>query len=309
MFRIGHFLLAVAIFVLVIITTLTLTALTLHKQAQADAGQVSAFDYLEVDIDILNNSDMEITETHKYSFITGTFHYGYRWIPLDAVESIDSVEVGEDGQLYTQDPAVQRWIKDYQTMDESPPENYYAYCTWIEGDKLWIGWWYPETTGGSRVFELRYTVRGGLQFHEDGDQLYWVAIFSDRDKAIGRTKVTVHLPEPVSPAQLIVDSYGIEAQTNTVDERTIEFTTGSVPYNAELIIRVIIPHGVINALPPDMQKPRGIGGWIVDKVSAFGIINLCLGGLGTALILGGTYWIVIIRPRRTVVRNGPGYRD
>ena len=78
----------------------------LCQYAQAAEMQVTSFDSFYVDIDILSNSDMEITETQKYSFLEGTFHYGYRWIPLDEVDSIDRVQVYEDGRPYVRNPAV-----------------------------------------------------------------------------------------------------------------------------------------------------------------------------------------------------------
>ncbi|HEY33206.1 MAG TPA: hypothetical protein G4O10_08905 [Dehalococcoidia bacterium] len=114
--------------------------LSLCLQAQAAEEQVTSFDSLQVDINILANSDMEITETQKYSFLSGTFHYGYRWLPLDGIDSIDGIQVYEDGSPYVRDSAVRRWIDNYKNTGESPAGNYYAYYSWIEDNKLWIGW-------------------------------------------------------------------------------------------------------------------------------------------------------------------------
>jgi hypothetical protein len=278
---------------------IAIPVLTLCQQAQATAEQNVLFDSLLVDINVLSNSDIEITETQKYSFLSGNFHYGYRWIPLDAVDSIDEIQVYEDGHPYIMDPTVRQWIDDYQNAGEFPDENYCAYCTWTEGDNLWIGWWYPATKGGSRVFEIKYTVHGGLWLHEDGYQLYWQAIFSDRDIAIGSTKVTVHLPEPVSSTQLFIDSYGMEAHSNIVDDRTIEFTTGPLPDNTGLSIRVIFPHDIINTLPFDVGKTRGVGDWLVSVWA----------GLGAAFVLGGVLSLVVIRRRHPNPFGGPGYQD
>jgi hypothetical protein len=169
----------------VVLFLLTIATLPFYKYTQAAEIQSASFDSIHVNIDILSNSDMKITETQKYSFLEGTFHYGYRWIPLDEVGSIDRVQVYEDGRPYVRNPAVRRWIDNYKQTGESPAGDYYAYYTWIEDNKLWIGWWYPETKGGSRTFDIRYVVHGGLWLHDDGDQLYWRAIFGGRDEAIG----------------------------------------------------------------------------------------------------------------------------
>ncbi|UCB42241.1 MAG: DUF2207 domain-containing protein [Dehalococcoidales bacterium] len=283
--------------------------LALCLQVQAAEEEITSFDSLHIDINILSNSDMEITETQKYSFLSGTFHYGYRWIPLDGVDSIDGVQVYEDGSPYLRNPAVKQWIDNYQKTGESPAGNYYAYHTWTEDNNLWIGWWYPETTGGSRVFEVTYVVHGGLRFFDDGDQLNWMAIFGDRDTAIGQATVTVHLPEPVSSTQLFIDSHGVAAEISIIDDRTIEFTTGSVPDNEELGIRVVLPKGIVDTTPFALREPEGVGEWITQTIEtarqwieynplAMRVINWCLIGLGITLILGGSFWLLAIQRRR-----------
>ena len=108
--------------------------LLLCPQAQAATEQASSFDSLQVDINILSNSDMEITETQKYSFFDGVFRYGYRWILLDGVDSIDEIQVYEDGIPYVLEPAVRRWIEDCEKTGKAVSGNYSTYYTWTEGD-------------------------------------------------------------------------------------------------------------------------------------------------------------------------------
>jgi len=282
--------------------------LGLGRQTLAADEQETLFDFLTVDINILANSDMEITETQKYSFFGGTFYYGYRWIPLDEVESIDKIEVYEDGRPYPRDPVVRRWIDTYRKTGELPTDSTYAYCTWTEGDRLWIGWWYPETTGGSRTFVVKYVVHGGLRIDDRGDQLYWKAVFGDRDMPINSAVVTVHLPEPVSSTQLGINSYGVPAQSTIIDDSTIEFTAGPVPGNGELSIRVIFPHGIV-AAPSSSQGAGGIIQWVDETAekatqwldqnpTVMSIINWCLAGMGAAFIIGGGLWFLAIRRSR-----------
>jgi len=149
-----------------------------------------------------------------------------------------------------------------------------------------------------------------LRFLDDGDQLYWKAIFGDRDTTIGKATVTVHLPEPVSSTQLFVDSYGVAAQSRVIDDKTIEFTTGPVPNNGDLSIRVILPQGIVDTTPFALRKPEGVGEWITHAVEttrqwiednplAMRIINWYLIGVGVALILGGISWLLTIQRKRT----------
>ena len=113
----------------IILFLIAIFVLPCYQHTRAAEMQVTTFDFLYVDIDILSNSDMEITETQKHSFLEGTFHYGCRWIPLDEVDSIDDVQVYEDGRPYLRDPAVRRWIENYKQSGESPAGDYYAYYT------------------------------------------------------------------------------------------------------------------------------------------------------------------------------------
>jgi len=184
----------------------------------ASIEQEAYLDFLDVDITVLSNSDMRITETQKYVFRSGTFRYGYRWIPLEKVDSIDSIAVYEDGRAY-----VRRRSSEGTNTDDS-----HTFTTWTEGNRLWIGWWYPETTGGSRTFEVVYVVHGGLRLYEEGDQLYWQAVFRDRDGPVGSARVTVRLPEDVPLALLTIDSYGATAESSLIDNRTIQFTASSI---------------------------------------------------------------------------------
>ncbi|HEY40894.1 MAG TPA: DUF2207 domain-containing protein [Dehalococcoidia bacterium] len=293
----------------IILFLIVFSVLPSYQHTRAAETQVASFDSLHVDINILSNSDMEVIETQKYSFLEGTFYYGYRWIPLDEIESIDEIQVYEDGRPYIRNPAVKRWIDNYKQTGEAVAGDYYAYYTWIEDDKLWIGWWYPETKGGSRVFEISYVVHGGLWFHDDGDQLYWTAIFGDRGKTIGKATITVRFPEPMVD-QLTIYCQGAETQSSIIDDRTIEFTTtGQVPANTALDIRIVFPHGIIAAPPVFPQEPQGIGEWIVqtvgearlwieDNPATMAVINWCLFGIGAAFLFGGAFWLFTVQRQR-----------
>src|SRR5947207_2373759 len=76
----------------------------------ANAPGRHSFEFVHVDINILPNSDLEITETGKVVFTGGNFHYLYRWIPTDQLDAIDAVEVCEECHSYPADPAVKGWI-------------------------------------------------------------------------------------------------------------------------------------------------------------------------------------------------------
>jgi hypothetical protein len=78
----------------------------------ADDTRSYYYDYINVDINVLQNGNMEITEIQKLDYKSGDFHYAYRWIPADRVEDITDVSVSEQGPDYQPNSSVEDWIKE-----------------------------------------------------------------------------------------------------------------------------------------------------------------------------------------------------
>ncbi|MBM4451381.1 MAG: DUF2207 domain-containing protein [Chloroflexi bacterium] len=257
---------------------------------------------IDVDINILPNSDMDITETIKIVYTSGTFHYADRWIPMDRVESITGVEVWEGEREYGFNPKVRRWIAERKESGKALGGDSYAYATWVDGGKFWIGWWYPATSGGSRTFTIKYTVRGGLRIGEKDDQLYWKAVFKDHDVPIGRSRTTIHLPEGVYTEPLKAFSYGTAAERSMVDDRTIQFVTGVIPSHQELEVQVFFPHGIVSGTVPvwqaDLERHEAYNAGVKPKV------NLALVLLGVIVLIAGGLWLWnVFRGRVRVPRS------
>ena len=258
--------------------------------AAAADDRVYHYESINVDIQILKNSDIQVTEIQTFVFTSGDFHYAFRWIPTDRLESIDNVEVWEGARQYQLNPLVREWIDIRKETGESPGGDNYAYATWKEKGKFWIGWWFPETVNSSRTIELRYTVHGALRINSPADELYWKAIFSDRDSYVASSKVTVHLPEPVPPQQLVVYSRGVPTIKQAADDQTVEFFTGKIPVDEELEIEIYFPHGIVSGVPQAWQTKLEKKEKYNNEVKP--IINLVLtlfGLIGVPIL--GALWI------------------
>ena len=144
------------------------------------------WDFINVDIDVQGNGDMLVTETQKYVFTASHTNERYRYIPLDKVDSIDSIEVSEEGQVLTA-------------------------TTGTKNNQLWIKWNHALNASESHTFVLKYRIIGGLHIKDDGDQVYWKAIFKDRDAPIQNSKVIVHLPASLVGQILNMESYSVPA--------------------------------------------------------------------------------------------------
>src|SRR4030043_636927 len=94
-----------------VITVLAALGLSLSNfQALAAADRLYHYESIDADIKILENSDLQISETQAFVFTSGDFHYGFRWIPTDRLESIDNVEVWEGERQYPFNPLVKEGI-------------------------------------------------------------------------------------------------------------------------------------------------------------------------------------------------------
>lgn len=113
-----------------------------------------------------------------------------------------------------------------------------------------ITWYYPYTSNDTRTFTIAYTVKSGLRLYDGGDQLWWKAVFADRDSVVQSSRVTVHLPPGISPHQLRVAAYGASADYEIVDGTTLVFAARNMAPNRELEVRVQFPHGIVGGQVP-----------------------------------------------------------
>ena len=284
------------LFLVIVLTALGL--LLCGFGAVAAANRVYHYESINADISILANSDIQISETQTFVFTSGDFHYGFRWIPTDRLESIGNVEVWEGDRQYLPNPSVKEWIDVREKTGKSPGGETYAYATWTEKGKFWIGWWFPETVNKSRTIELRYTVHGGLRINSPADQLYWKAIFGDRETYVGSSKVIVHLPQAVPSQQISIFSYGVPATKRIVGDQTIELLTHRIPADQELEIRVYFPHGIVSGVPSAWQTKLEQRETYNARVKPVVNLSLTLFGLVVVPLLG-TLWI-----RRAFSRKG-----
>lgn len=212
-----------------LLTLLGVAFLAAHAASAQESPPVY-WEFINVDIDVQGNGDLLVTETQKYVFTGPHTNQRQRWIPLDKVDTITGVQVFEAGELL---PAT----------------------TGLKDNQLWIRWSHPLNPPESHTFVLKYRVTGGLHIHDDGDQVYWKALFKDRAATIQSGKVTVRLPASLAGRILDMKSFGVPADARRVDARTVEFVSrGPLPPGQELEVQVTFPHGVLNVGMPAWQQ-------------------------------------------------------
>ena len=194
---------------------------------------------LNVLIDIKQNGDLLVQETHVYAFRGQVSPERFRYIDMEKVDQIDRVSVSMEGR-------------------ELPVE------TERDGSRFVIRWGHrPIDPPENLTFVLRYRVRGAIDMDQDSDldSVTWEALFGKRRRGavIERAVVTVRLPGGLPPQSRKQESFGVAADSRWLDARTVEFIPReSVPGNQNFIVQLSFPHGLVDVPGPNWRQGFGV---------------------------------------------------
>jgi len=235
-----------------------------------------------VDANIVVHEDgtFDVEEVLEVFFIGGPFTYGYRDIPADLVGDITDLHLWDEAGTYTHARA---------RSDHTFTLNW-------DRKVLHLHWYFSPVEDVARTFHLTYRVHGGLRAYPDGDQLWWKAVFPDRDGYVIVSTVTVTVPGPVQ----VYKAYFVPAKIDLPNGRTVRFRAEyPIPPGVPFEVRVQWPHGIIPITPEPWQaqadaeahRTEWLSAWhihwlpIVEVGLVFGSIGLGVAGLLTLLLL------------------------
>ncbi len=219
---------------------LVLLALLITSFGLPVAAQSKSVVWERIDVNITVNPDGTFTVEEKLQirFVGGPFQFGFRRISADRLVAIDNVTVFDEKGAYR--PVEGR-------VESGPPRSFSVYKS---GGDYYIRWFFSPLSDTTRTFRISYRVHGGLRAYEAGDQLWWQAVFPDRDGPVHESVVTVKVPGPVTA----YDAYFVPADVEKIDEYTIRFRAKTqVPPGTAFEVRVQWPHGVIPVTPAPWQ--------------------------------------------------------
>lgn len=152
------------------------------------------WDRYDVDIEVLENGDLRVTETQTITFTSGVFREGYAEISKYNTDRITDITVSENGEAYT----------GYSTScclddQEFAIEHYDDYVA--------VVWNMGRTQDETRTFELAYTVEGTIRRYAEGNEFQWNAIQPGmRDFRIEAATITIRMPPgvPLSYADYLI---------------------------------------------------------------------------------------------------------
>ena len=254
-----------------------LVALFFLAAAPAHGAEKRArWERIDVTITVHEDGTFTVEEVMQVRFQGGSFSFGYRDIDKNRLEAIDDIRVWDEEGEYVQDESF---------ADRTFHVNETAHV-------VSITWYFPPVEDATRTFHLRYRVHGGLRAYPGGDQLWWKAVFPERESSVAQSTVTVIAPAAVT----VYDSYFVPAEARLLDERTVQFRTlKPVPPQTSFEVRVQWPHGVIPATPAPWQAQADAEAEriiqrerrrpILTLAFIFGSIGLALIGLLTLFLL------------------------
>jgi uncharacterized membrane protein len=267
-----------------LLAAVMLSALVGASSLPAQAAEKSlVWERFDVDIQVNSDGTFDVTEHQAIRFIDGTFTFGYRDIPKRNFSYLSDWSVTDAaGNVYT------------QAMGGALP---FTFVVDDSGGSYTIRWYFPETNQ-AQTYTLRYRVHDGLRYYADGDQLWWKAVYADRQFPVLESRVRVLVPSPATIDQWAAYINEEDARDSVVaellgDGRTIVFDTlRTLRAGEELEVRVQFTAGVLAGAAPSWQSAADARAAQLESEQAFRnrwgpVATVLLGVLTLVMLLGG----------------------
>ncbi len=205
------------------------------------------YQLIEVNIQINEDSTFDVAEKQSYR-LDGDFGYFIREIELKDLDHLSNIEV-LDGD------GVKLGKGEYEVS--------------YDGNREVVKWNFPRRVFNNEIksWIVKYKVHGGLNLGEARDELYWNAIFPDREVEVKKAEVTVLLPQEIKQddicASLFIGDAGSKLLNQTqevLNGQTVKFWGSDIKPGEYLTIAVGWPSGLIRR--PFLYRNQIIN-WIV----------------------------------------------
>jgi uncharacterized membrane protein YgcG len=249
-------------------TVALLAILTLVITPAAAETKSLQWTRLDSDITVLPNGDLQIVETNVINFTSGTFSFGYRDIDTSRLTGVSNIQVTEQGQQL-------------RVATSEPDTNVFR-----------ITYYFSSARNEERTFKIAYTVQGATRYYSAGDQVYWVAVYSDRNGyPVLNSRVTVKLPQGATATQAA--TYGATANVTGAGESVVTaVATGSIDSGTQMEIRVQFPHGIVTGQAPPWQA--AFDQQRVYDETTKPIINLVVLLISLVIFIGGPALTIVL---------------
>ncbi len=188
----------------------------------------------EDSISVQPDGTMLVTERITFVF-EGSFQGVYRTIPIEYP--------GPHGTNYT------LFLDDFSVSDDSG--NSLKYESKTQGDFRKLKIYVPGASDATKMVRIDYTVKNGIRYFDDHDELYWNVTGNDWGVDIDAAAAIVEFPENAAGslrAQAFTGVYGSTSHDAgaVVNGRDIRFeTVHGLPPRGGMTINVYLPKGVL----------------------------------------------------------------
>lgn len=225
-----------------------------------------------VDVQVLADGDLRVTERQTLVFSGAPFSFGFRKVATNNTDGIADISVREGDIVY----------------EESFGSSPHTFTAEDEGNEIAINWYFPQTTG-RHSYTISYTVQNAIRTEPSGDQVFWNALPADLGARVENGTISITLPEGIEAASTTALFGGSEgenlATSVSEDGRRVTFQlTQPRPSGTAVEVGVRFPSGQLNLETPAWQQQEQIN----DVISLFVLLAslvIAIGGPLGALLL------------------------
>ena len=228
----------------------------------------------DVTLELRTDGSYHVTERQEIEFSGGPFSTGFATLPYRNVEDLTNVQISEVTSVGT--------VPYSFVSSGSYDQTAQTYTLESSTSDLYIDWAYPPTSNQTRVFLLEYDVIGALRVYPDqvppNQQIWWTAISTEvTDIApVDNASMTIILPEPVDPEQVVAGSEGIALPVSNANGQEWRWEYANMSSGDELIVRLQFPIIVDVAAPAWQQQTDERQVAIEERDQRNGLVNLIL---------------------------------
>lgn len=233
--------------IILLVVLLLLLAAVLPGTAGTVQAQSKTYFWqqFDVDVQVLENGDLRVTERQTLNFSGAPFTFGYRTVPTGSRGRNDGIE----------EVSVRQGDRVYRESNSQSPGTFRVTRS---GDEAEI-YWYFEPATGNNSYAISYTVKNAVRTEPSGDQVFWNALPGDLGAPVQRSTITISLPEGIEAASTTAEYNGRQSdrvQTSVSgDGRSVTFQLAQPRPSGDTVeVGVRFPTGQLAVTTPEWQQ-------------------------------------------------------
>ena len=247
-----------------ILVLVLITVFTLANPDSALAGKSYHAENFDVNLDILKDGSMWVTETIVFRFDGGPFTYVFRDLSTTRTDGIVEISASLDGQPLQ--------VGNSNGLFEVTP-----------GNPIKVKWNFSPITDTSRIYTLKYHVLGVIR-KLDADTLVWRAIPESHAYSIDDSSISLHYP--VESVLLNQPTTGKITSNITLGDHTVNLHVAGISDDTPVDVTARFQSGSVTNAVPGWQAGDAQRGRLVSQAIPFTAAS------GLLVLLGGVAILV-----------------